>query len=182
MANPRFGLYDNGVVLMFPRSLANTAVSPTLLSAQNYARYLENIIPNALKAGSGAKRHGLGQKGDEVSSVNGLKQFEYRTSAGAIEILQYYDDGSIRKLNEGTGAWTTLTSGLSANGLPGAVPFNEKLIIYDGVNPTMAYDGSTITELSEFVADFVDGASLGLATAASQTDTNTFTITVASGS
>lgn len=181
MANPRFGLYNNGVVSMFPRSLMNSAVSPTLLSGAEYARYLENVLPNTSKAGSGAKRFGTGDKGDEVASVNGLKIFEYRTSAGGIEFLQYYDDGSIRRLNESTGAWTSLKSGLSANGLPGALPFNEKLVIYDGVNTPMAYDGSTITELAEFVVDFDSGSSLGLATAATQTDTNTFTITVGSG-
>lgn len=181
MGNPRFSLYDGAVVTMFPRRLMNTSVSASLLSGSQYARFLENIVPNTLKAGSGAKRFGLTTKGDAIASVTILDVMEYRTSAGLIEFLAYVSDGSIRKLNEGTGAWTSLISGLAANGNPRWVAFNEKLIIADGVNPLMSYNGTTVTAIKEWVVDYDGPGTGGLATAATQTDTNTFTVTVVDG-
>jgi hypothetical protein len=166
---------------MFPRRMMNTATSATLLSGSDFARFIENIIPNTQKAGSGAKRFGTVTKGDEIEGAIILEVMEYRTSSGTIEVLVYCDDGTIRVLNEGTGAWTTKKSGLSANGNPRYTHFNEKLIIVDGINTPMAYNGSTVSNLAEFVTDFDSVSSLGLATAASQTDTNTITVTVAAG-
>lgn len=181
MANPRIGLYDGGVVSMFPRQLMNTAVSASLLSSSNYARHVENLLPNGLKAGSGAKRYGIGEKGDAIGGTTILDILEYRTGAGAIELLSYCNDGTIRRLNEGTGAWTTLKSGLGANGNPRSVAFNEKLIVVDGINTPMAYNGSTVELLGEYVTDYDSGSSTGFATAASQTDTDTITVTVLAG-
>lgn len=167
---------------MFPRKLMNTAVSATLLSSSEYARHLENLIPNTLKAGSGAKRFGTVKKGAVIASgATILEIFEYRTSGGAIEFLAYCDNGSIQRLNEGTGAWTILKSGLAANGLARSVAFNEKLIIVDGVNTPMAYNGSAIVLLGEYVTDYDSGSSTGFATAATQVDTNTFTVAVLAG-
>ena len=180
MANPRLALYGGGVVSMFPRRLMNTAVSPTLLDASDHSRHIENILPNTLKAGSGAKRYGVTQAAD-ILTPNIIDVMEYRTNGGDIEFLAYCDDGTIRKLNEGTGAWTTLKSGLAANGNPRWVAFNEKLVIVDGINTPMSYNGSTVSNLAEYVTDYDSIGSLGLATAATQTDTNTITVTVGAG-
>jgi hypothetical protein len=181
VGNPRFALYDGAVVTMFPRRLMNTAVSASALSGSQYARFLENIVPNSLKAGSGAKRFGVSTKGDAIAAVNILDVMEYRTGAGTIEFLAYVDDGSIRRLNEGTGAWTSLLSGLTLNGNPRWVAFNEKLIIADGVNPLMSYNGTTLAAIKEWVVDYDNAGSGGLASAATQTDTNTITVTVGAG-
>lgn len=181
MPNPRLGLYDGSIMTPFPRRLMNTAVSPTMLRGDNQARFIENILPNALKAGSGAKRHGVVKKGNAIGGADILDVMEYRTSAGTLELLAYLDDGSIRRLNESTGVWTSLKTGLAANGNPRWVMFNEKIIIVDGVNPNMSYNGSTISNLSEYVYDFDPDNNRGLATAATQVDTNTLTIDVAPG-
>lgn len=182
MSNPRLGLYDGGVLAMFPRRLMNTATSATLLAAGQFARHIENILPNTKKAGSGAKRYGFAAKGDALGGGETILDImEYRTSAGALKFLVYCDDGSIRLLNEGTGAYTSLIAGLTTGGNPRSVAFNEKLIIADGVNPLMAYDGSALAAIKEWVVDYNGPGSGGLASAASQTDTNTFTITVAAG-
>ncbi|TGT42779.1 hypothetical protein [Mesorhizobium sp. M8A.F.Ca.ET.165.01.1.1] len=182
MSNPRFGLYDGNIVAMFPRALTNTAVSPALLPAAQYARATENMLPNGLKAGSGAKRYGLGKKGNVITGANIVKLMEYRTGAGASQYLAYCDDGSIRSFNETSGAWTSLKTGLSSNGLPRWVSFNNKLVIVDGINTPMAYDGSTVTVLQEYVTDYDSSdASIGLATNPSQTSTSAFTIVPAAG-
>jgi hypothetical protein len=181
VGNPRFALYDGSVITMFPRRMMNTAVSASLLSGSQYARFIENILPNTLKAGSGAKRFGLTTKGNAIVGGNIIDTMEYRTSSGSIEFLVYVDDGSIRRLNEGTGAYTSLITGLVANGNPRWVAFNEKLIIADGVNPLMAYNGSTLASIKEWVIDYDGPGTGGLATAAVQVDTNTITVTVGAG-
>lgn len=180
MTNPRLGLYS-GSVIPFPRKLMNTAISPSLLNPMEYARMILNILPNTQKAGSGAKRYGFTTKGDPVASGNIVDIMEYRNSSGAIKLLAYCDNGYIRILNESTGAWTNLISGLTTGGNPRSVHFNEKLIICDGVNPLMSYDGSTLAAIKEWVVDYDGPGSGGLASAASQTDTNTITVTVGSG-
>lgn len=174
MTNPRLGLYNERFAVPFPRRLMNTAVSANLLNPKEYARLILNLLPNALEAGTGVKRYGTTAKGNEITSQNILKIMEYRTSTGTIEILAYVDDGTIRVLNEGTGAWTTKISGLSANGNPRWVHFNEKLVIVDGINTPMAYNGSTCTAISEYVEDV-------LCTSETQVDTNTITLVPAAG-
>jgi hypothetical protein len=180
--NPRFALYDGSVVAMFPRKLMNTARSATLLSASEQARLILNILPSGKKAGSGSKRYGVAKKGNALGGSVVIRDImEYRTSAGAIRFLAYVSDGSIRVLNETTGAWTSLVSGLTTGGNPRWVAFNEKLIIADGVNPLMAYNGSTVEAVKEWVVDFENGGSSGLATAANQVDTSTITVDVGDG-
>lgn len=159
----------------------NTAISPSLLNPQEYARQIINILPNSLKAGSGAKRYGFTTKGNAIGAGTILDVMEYRNSSGELKLLTYVSDGSIRILNESTGAWTTLISGLTTGGNPRWVHFNEKLIIADGVNPLMSYNGTTLAAIKEWVVDFDRASGDGLATASTQTDTNTFTVTVGTG-
>lgn len=181
MANPRLGLYDGGVVSMFPRRLMNTAVSATLLSSSDFARHIENLLPNGLKAGSGAKRYGVVKKGAAIAGATILEILEFRTAAGEIRILAYCSDGTIRWLNEVTMVWATLRSGLLPNGNPRWTAFNEKLVIVDGINPVMAYDGNAIDDVGEYVTDFDSTSTTGFATAATQVDNNTLTVAVLAG-
>lgn len=182
MANPRFGLYDGGLLMVFPRRLLNTAVSQTLLTGSTYARAIENILPNSKKAGSGAKRYGVGKKGSAIGGGVVIRDiFEYRTSAGVLVFLVYCSDGSIRLYDENAGTYSSLITGLAANGNPRSVAFNEKLVIADGVNPLMAYNGSTLAAIKEWVVDYDSLGTTGLASAATQTDTNTIAVTVGAG-
>lgn len=150
----RIGIFDGRLITLFPRALLNTALSPTLVPKDKQARLIENIIPNTNKAGSGAKRFGLMPKGNAFSGVTGVGEpFEYRKSDGTIQLIQYFSDGSLRTLNEGTGAYTSIKTGLSASGTVGAVPFNGKLVFYNGIDQPFAWDGSTCTDLGEYVID-----------------------------
>lgn len=150
----RLGLFDGRLVSVFPRKLANTAVSATLLQGKDYATGLLNLLPNKSKAGSGGVRRGLGRKGAAIGGGVEIQElFEYRTSTGELQVLGYVSDGSIRLYNEGTGLWSILKTGLNPSGQIYAVPFNEKLIFVNGLDANFSYDGSAFADLGEFVDD-----------------------------
>jgi hypothetical protein len=169
----RLGLFDGRLISLFPRRLVNTARSATMLQGTEYATYLENLVPNDDKAGSGAKRFGLGTKGNAVASTM-VDLMEYRLSSGLIQIIAAYSDGTLRTLNEGTGAWTTIKSGLSANGLLCWTAFNEKLIISNGIDQPFSWNGTACVDLGEFVEDFG-------ATAETQVSTSQITLVPLAG-
>lgn len=170
MSATRIGLFDGRLLTLFPRALLNTALSPTLVVKDKQARLIENIIPNTNKAGSGAKRFGLSRKGNAFVGVSAVGEpFEYRKSDGTLQVIQYFSDGSLRTLDEGTGAYTIIKTGLNTSGTVGAVPFNDKLVFYNGVDNCFAWDGSTCTDLGEYVTDI-------LATSATQVSTSQFTL------
>lgn len=160
----RLGLFDGRLLTLFPRQLQNTALSPTLLVKDRYARLLENIIPNTNKSGSGAKRFGLAAKGDDLSPNIILDIFEYRKSDGTIQFIVAVDDGTLRTLNEGSGAYAVIKSGLSSSGTIGALPFNGKLIFYNGVDKCFSWDGSSCTDLAEWVEDVLCSAETWVST------------------
>lgn len=153
MSATRLGLFDGRLLTLFPRQLQNTAVSPTLLVKDKYARLVENIIPNTNKSGSGAKRFGLSTKGESFAPANITDMFEYRKSDGTLQIIVYVDDGSLWTLNEGAGVYTSIKSGLSTAGTIGALPFNGKLVFYNGIDRCFSWDGVSCTDLGEFVTD-----------------------------
>lgn len=131
----------------------NTALSPTLLVKDKYARTIENIIPNLNKSGSGAKRFGLGKKGTSFAPLNILDKFEYRKSDGTLQILAYVEDGTLWVFDEGSGIYAQIKSGLSTSGTIGALAFNRKLIFYNGIDLSFSWDGVSCTDLGEYVTD-----------------------------
>jgi hypothetical protein len=172
----RIGIFDGRLLTLFPRALLNTALSPTLVAKDKQARLIENIIPNTNKAGSGAKRFGLGNKGN-AADVNAVGEpFEYRKSDGTIQILQYFSDGSLRTFDEGTGNFTSIKTGLNTSCTVGAVPFNGKLIFYNGLDDCFSWNGSVCTDLAEYVTDIFAGAG-----AMTQVNTSQLTIEPADG-
>jgi len=170
----RLGLFDGRLISLFPRKLANTARSSTLLQGTEYATYLENLIPNDDKAGSGAKRFGVGAKGSPVSGADIKEIMEYRKSDGTIQFLVYCSDGTLRTYDESTGLYTTVKSGLNTDGLLYWTAFNEKLIVVNGLDQPFSWDGSAVADLGEYVEDFG-------ATSETQVDTNTITLVPLAG-
>lgn len=165
----RIGLFDGRLLSLFPRKLANTALSSTLLQGTNYAAYLENIVPNDDKAGSGAVRFGVGPKGSPVAGTTIMEIMEYRKSDGSIQFLVVCADGTLRTYDEGAGTNATVKSGLNPDGLYYWTAFNEKLIIVNGLDQPFSWNGTSCTDLGEYVEDFG-------ATAETQVDQNTITL------
>lgn len=152
MVATRPGIFDGGLLTLFPRQLANSSLSPTLLNSSQNARQLLNILPNRKKAGSGSLRFGMGKKGP-VAPVAALDGWEFRRSDGTIETLHLGSDFTLRRFDESLNTYAVVKAGLSASGLLGATQFNGKLVFYNGVDPNFAYDGATVTDLGEYVQD-----------------------------
>lgn len=152
MVATRPGLFDGSLLTLFPRQLANSSVSPTILNPSNYARRLLNMLPNKKKAGSGSLRFGMGKKGVEAPSPT-VDGWEFRRADGTIETLHLGADNVLRRYDESLNTYADIKSGLAASGLLGATQFNGKLIFYNGLDPNFAYDGTTVTDLGEYVQD-----------------------------
>lgn len=150
----RAGLFTQRTVPT-PKRLMNTAIAPQALDA-TYARRLENMLPDQGAANALAQRYGFVTLGDAISD-NFLHVMEFRNSSGAIELLAYTDNGDIIKLNEGTGAWSTLYSGLTTDVTPQSITYADALVIYNGVDNNLYYDGSSVQEFSEKVAERLTG-------------------------
>lgn len=152
------GLFNKNTIV-FPSMLMNTAISGELLSINKsfkYALNIVNMIPDTGAAGRGMKRFGTKPFAAAIPSGNIIQLFRFITEAGDLQLLAYSDEGNIYHLNGAT--WDLAKSGLATDVQPRSVDFNEKLIIFNGVDNNMSWDGSTIEELKEFVEDnFTDG-------------------------
>jgi hypothetical protein len=160
------GLYST-VTIPAPISLANSAVSPTLLSAR-FALYLENMLPTSNKAGSIEKRFGSKLVGNPIGSGNIQNLFEFIKSDGTQQILAYVDTGILYRYDNPT--WTSLKSGLNTTNPLGSVAFNNKLVFFNGVDNNFSWDGTTIADIEDTIEDL-------LATSRTWVDQNTITLT-----
>jgi hypothetical protein len=176
MVATRPGIFEGGLLTLFPRQLANSSVSPTLLNSSQNARQLLNIVPNRKKAGSGSLRFGMGKKGPAAPAET-LDGWEFRRADGTIETLHLGADFVLRRYDESLNTYAVVKSGLSPAGLLGATQFNGKLVFYNGVDPNFVYNGATVTDLAEYVEDrlsashtWVSSSSFSLVPAPGRTD------------
>lgn len=137
------------LIIPAPRALANSALSPFSMNL-NYARVIENMLPDTGTAGTLAKRFGTTTLGD-ATAVNFQRLMYYPKSDGTIQILAAFADGTIKSLNEGTGAWTNVKTGLTTTGVVRWCLFNEKLIIVNGVDTPMVWNGTSISNMVDSV-------------------------------
>lgn len=147
----RKGLYTTQE-FPFPRKLMNTALSPELVPTTQ-AIDLLNFIPSQSKAGSGEKRFGTTQLGTEITGETIQRLASFTKSDGTLQLLAYTDSGKIYSSDDDGTTWVSRKTGLNILGLGRFVDFNEKLIIYNGKDTPMSWDGSTISDLSEYVKD-----------------------------
>lgn len=152
MVATRPGLFDGGLLTLFPAQLANSSISPSMLDSSRYARKLINLLPNKKKAGSGALRYGMGTKGPVVPAPT-LDGFDFRRSDGTIETLHLGTDYRLRRYDESLNTYEVIKEGLSSNGLLGATQFNGKLVFYNGIDRNFSYDGTSVVDLGEYVED-----------------------------
>jgi hypothetical protein len=177
----RSGLWDGRLISLFPRKLTNSARSATVLQGMDYATRILNIVPNKSKAGSGRQRYGLGAKVDAIAGEDILEVMEYRRSDGSIQLLVYTDAGRIYTLNETTGAYTMVKSGLDNDGTLFWQAFNGKLVVVNGVDANMAWNGSAFVDLGEYVTDYDADNDVFLGSSPTWVDNNTFTIVRSGG-
>lgn len=151
----REGSY-NCITFKAATKLLNTATAPQALNGDQYAQAIVNMLPT--KGGTLAIRNGtaaIGSVTDDGSSV--IELMPYVSSDGTQQTLTYTDNGKIKKYVEGTDTWSDLKTGLNVLGVPYFTPFeqggNPFLVIVNGFDNMMQYDGTVITDVSEYVAD-----------------------------
>lgn len=147
----RGGLYIQNIIPA-PRNLANSALSPQVLSL-NFARDLINMIPSTGSSGSIAKRFGTKKLGAVIGAGVITELMYVIQSDGVLQIVSYTDDGRLHTLDDATGVWTTIKTGLNILGTIRWTHFNSKLIIVNGMDNNMVWDGTTLTDMSIFVID-----------------------------
>lgn len=149
----RQGKFDN-VVFKAARSLMNTATAPQALST-SFAQAVVNMIPT--KGGTLAIRNGTLAIGSPTGDGNIIEIMPFIKSDGTSQTLVYTDGGKIKTFNEGAGTYADVKTGLDPAGFPVYDYFNQGgspyLVIVNGIDPNMTWDGTTISTMSEYVSD-----------------------------
>lgn len=117
----------------------------------SFAEGLRNRFININSAAE--KRPGYSQYGDTVSGSPNLTRIHEFVGKTGEEIIFSSDNlGNIYKLNETTGAWTTVVTGKTSGNIILSVQANGKLIFYNGVDRNFyTEDGSTFHELVSII-------------------------------
>jgi len=173
----RDSLFSN-IVTVFPKGLMNTSTSATLMNGNVFARRIDNMVPSFQTAGAGRVRFGFGKKGSAIGAGTIQEIMEFRKSDGTIQILAYTSDGKLHLLDESLGTYTAVKTGLNTSGHIRFTQFNELLIIVNGYDTPFSWDGTTCTDLAQYLSDYKAGnpAGYGLATNAIQTSVSTLTL------
>jgi len=149
------------------RGMMNDAIAPQALGVQ-YAQYVENMVPAKSKMLS--KRFGLTDLNttgiQDSESIKWIDSFIH--SDGSFSMLCATDAGKIYVSDSPITTWTEAFSGLDAAGKVRSVTMDSKLVIVNGIDTPMYYDGSTVQIIKEWVDD--NGASK------TKVDSDTFTI------
>jgi len=149
----REGRYDN-VTFSAAQQLMNTSTAPQALS-RSFAQAIVNMIPT--KGGTLAIRNGTVALGSPTGDGNIIETMPYVKADGTEQTLVYTDNGKIKLFDESLNTYTDVETGLDTDGVPFYTHFNQGgvpyLVIVNGIDPNMIWDGSTITNMAEFVED-----------------------------
>lgn len=147
----------------FPRGMLSTVRAP-LTMPPTFARNLKNMYVRA--DGSGSKRNGFSAIGAALTGETIAALFSYVTRAGVRQRLAVCASGSVYVLeNE---VWRTVFSGLSDEGVFRGAFFDDKLILCNGVDDVLLWDGDTLAPIVQWIADPSSGLT--------RVDNDTFTI------
>lgn len=151
------------ISLMFPKFLMSSSQTPTQMSL-DFAREIRNMY--AQQGGAGYKRNGVIKAGNEISGEAIESLMHYVPPSGDIQILAVTDAGKIYLKNDAS--WIEKYSGLNTTGKVRWVHFAGKLIICNGMDYILSWDGNDMSIIHEFVDEV--GANLTYVSA------NSFTV------
>lgn len=156
-----------------PKKLISTSEPAQRMSLQ-YAQDVLNMLPG--KEGQLDKRFGVTQQTmTGIAATEKIIKMTYRSETdGTFKLLAYTDAGKIYHSDTSLTTWTSLKTGLDTTGTPRFCHFNQNVIICNGIDNNMVYDGSTVADLEEYVEDT-------LASSETKVDTDTFTLTPGTG-
>lgn len=162
----------NSIKFPAARQLMNTSTAPQEMNAA-FAQNITNLLPT--KGGTLAIRFGTLNVGSPTGDGDIIDIIPYVKSDGTPQNLVVTDNGKIKLYNETLDSFTDVKTGLDAAGYyfwdyhnEGGMP---KLVIVNGVDPNMIWDGTSITTMSEYVTD----------TGASETWISPTEVTIATG-
>lgn len=158
------------VVVAFPRKLMSSARSSVGMPS-DYARALLNVYATA--DGAGSKRNGVVAVGDEVDDEV-VQVLSYLKSGYGVQVMVVTAGGRIKLLEE-DGSWTHVYDGLDIYNPVYTTNFAGKLILANGINPMLSWDGEEWVPVTEKVIDPSPGLTYISPNSFSiQTDTNLY--------
>lgn len=139
--------------LPFPVGLMSSARNPATMGT-GFARELRNLYTS--RGGAGAKRNGF-----TVIATNApatlTTLMPYMHSSGDLQILAGGNNGSIYLLQNGL--WNEVYSGLNILGKLRWVQFAGKLVISNGLDDLIRWDGTHMAPITQWVDDIAPGLS-----------------------
>lgn len=136
----------------FPVRLMSTTRTPTNMT-NDFAREILNMY--AVEDGAGVKRNGSTSVGNSIPDGDISQLMYYINQSGVVQVLAVNTTGYIY-LQDGS-TWTQQYSGLDTTGLVRWTHFAGKLIICNGIDPVLVWDGTTVTEIFEYIEDTASG-------------------------
>lgn len=129
------------IFVPFPRRMMSSARAPSVMST-TYARDTLNLYTTA--DGAGTKRNGFTATGTDLGKdIQALTS--YITSNGEQQILALSTTGAMHL--QTAGGWQQVYTGLSTQGTLRSTYFAGLLIIVNGIDDVLVWDGSTMQPL-----------------------------------
>lgn len=147
----RLRLYRDKSTINVPSKLMNTATSPQQLGLE-YASLIRNLVPSGAKEGILEKRYGTAKVGTSLVG-NILRQFYFTKDDGTVQLLVATDDGKLLYSNDYGTTWIEIKAGLSSTGSVNFIRHSGSLLIYNGIDNNMIWNGTTLSTLEEEVEE-----------------------------
>jgi len=145
-------------VVPFPKGMMSSARSPLSMPA-TWGREVRNMLVSA--DGAGSKRNGVVSIGDALEGETLTAVMSFVAGSG-MQLLVASDAGKIYVREDD--AWSVVWSGLDGTAVVRTVTFDGKLLLCNGVNDVLAWDGSAWSVVQRFVTDAAAGLAFVSAT------------------
>lgn len=148
----------------FPNQLMSSSRTPTNMPT-NFAREIRNMY--ASRSGAGTKRNGVTKVGQPLPFGGIVALFSYVEASGLVQVLALSDMGEIY-LQQTDLSWVLKKEGLDVNGKMRTTHFAGKLILTNGIDPVLSWNGSEFEEVYAWVRE--------VSATLSYVDASTFTV------
>ncbi len=136
------------MTIAFPPRLMSTSRTPATMSP-DFAREIRNMY--TAQDGAGLKRNGLSKVGNAIGSGSIVQLLDYVPVGAAMQLLAITDDGKIHRHDDPS--WTQIYSGLDTDAHVRSTHFAARLVLCNGVDPLLSWDGTTMRVVEEYVTD-----------------------------
>jgi len=137
------------VELAFPKNMMSSSRSEFNMPA-NYAKTIKNMIIHY--SGAGSKRNGfLKIENDLPESEKIVKLQHFPSITGEIQFIAFTQSGKVFRRLENT-TWKEIYTGLALNADISTTMFANKLIIANGVDNMLSYDGEKVETITQYIS------------------------------